>query len=64
MADKIGLKLPYRTKFKALGDRLFKNYIPTQPKKLLIVCRDNYHRLLKYIFGICLSCMLIYLSNV
>ena len=61
MADKIGL--PFLAKFKAFGDLFLR--IRNQHKRILnVVCRDNSHHLLKYLFGICLCTILISPSKV
>ena len=53
---------------KAFGDRFFKNKISAQANNkknfLYVVCRDNSHHLLKYLFGICLCSILIPLLHV
>ena len=50
--------MPFLTKFKFIRDQVFKNSISAQlnTKKNpdnIVLCHDNSHHLLKYLFGIC-----------
>ena len=70
MAKKIGLKErnchfePNLRLFQIDFLRIRYKHKRVQKKLYYIVCRDNSHPLLKYLFGICLCSMLISLSTV